>query len=89
MMGLGVYCVYMDLFFFFFSREEMQLLHFFLLLDLLKLYSFTDCSEAFSEPSILFQVYILSFYLFFKNWNAFFFSQEKVTLLKLLMYITL
>ena len=28
MMGLGVYCVYMDLFFFF-SREEMQLLHFF------------------------------------------------------------
>ena len=84
MMGLGVYCVYMDLFFFL-SREEMQLLHFFPVRFTKALQFHSDCWEAFSEPSILFQVYILSCYLFFKNWNAFFFSQEKITLLKLLM----
>ena len=56
MMGLAIYCVYMDLFFFL-SREEMQLLHFFLL-DLLKLYSFTMIAQK--HLVSLPQVYILS-----------------------------
>ena len=51
-----ILCIYGS-FFFFLSREEMQLLHFFLL-DLLKLYSFTMIAQK--HLVSLPQVYILS-----------------------------
>ena len=43
MMGLGVYCVYMDLFFF--SLGKRCSFYIFFLLDLLKLYSFSMIAE--------------------------------------------
>ena len=66
MMGLGIYCVYMDLFFFSLSREEMQLLHFFLL-DLLKLYSFTMIAQKHLVSLPYYLRCIFYRYLFFKN----------------------